>query len=49
MLYRIRAKGRKQIKNNEWINYECAIIYKVLPQSREHREAFKSELLFKTK
>lgn len=46
MLYRIRAKGRKQIKNNEWINYECAIIYKVLPQSREHREAFKSELLF---
>ncbi|XP_033204918.1 uncharacterized protein LOC117165700 [Bombus vancouverensis nearcticus] len=46
MLYRIRAKGRKQVKNREWINYERAIIYKVLPRSREHREAFKSELLF---
>ncbi|KAF3421815.1 hypothetical protein E2986_08678 [Frieseomelitta varia] len=46
MLYRVRAKGRKQIKNCEWVNYERAIIYKVLPRSREHREAFKSELLF---
>ncbi|CAK9824807.1 hypothetical protein ANTRET_LOCUS2914 [Anthophora retusa] len=46
MLYRVRAKGRKQVTNSKWINYECAIIYKVLPQSRERREAFKSELLF---
>ncbi|XP_017765087.1 PREDICTED: uncharacterized protein LOC108554348 [Eufriesea mexicana] len=46
MLYRIRAKGRKQVRSCEWINYERAIIYKVLPRSREHREAFKSELLF---
>ncbi|XP_053977718.1 uncharacterized protein LOC128875829 [Hylaeus volcanicus] len=47
MLYRIRAKGRRQTENSEWINYECAIIYKVLPESREHREAFKSEQLFR--
>lgn len=46
MMYRIRAKGRKQVRSCEWINYERAIIYKVLPRSREHREAFKSELLF---
>ncbi|XP_076241746.1 uncharacterized protein LOC143183864 isoform X2 [Calliopsis andreniformis] len=46
MLYRVRAKGRKQTANREWINYERAIIYKVLPTSRERREAFKSELLF---
>lgn len=46
MLYRIRAKGRKQTENGVWVNYERAIIYKVLPQSREHREAFKSEQLF---
>lgn len=47
MLYRIRAKGRKQTVNGEWISCERAIIYKVLPQSRERREAFKSELLFR--
>ncbi|XP_015432514.1 PREDICTED: uncharacterized protein LOC107188693 [Dufourea novaeangliae] len=48
MLYRIRAKGQKHSETTgEWINYERAIIYKVLPQSREHREAFKSELLFR--
>ncbi|KAH0956361.1 hypothetical protein HN011_009372 [Eciton burchellii] len=47
MLYRIRAKGRKLLKNEEWINYECAIIYKILPESKKHREAFKSELLFR--
>ncbi|XP_031842769.1 uncharacterized protein LOC116431453 [Nomia melanderi] len=49
MLYRIRAKGQQQRdgRTDDWINYECAIIYKVLPQSREHREAFKSELLFR--
>jgi len=46
MLYRVRAKGRKLLKN-EWINYECAIIYKILPESKMLREAFKSELLFR--
>ena len=47
VLYRVRAKGRKRITNDKWSNYELAIIYKVLPRSREHREAFKSELLFR--
>ncbi|KAL6262561.1 hypothetical protein P5V15_005353 [Pogonomyrmex californicus] len=47
MLYRVRAKGRKLLKNEEWINYECAIIYKILPESKKRREAFKSELLFR--
>lgn len=49
MLYRIRVKGQQQRDGttDEWTNYERAIIYKVLPQSREHREAFKSELLFR--
>ncbi|KAL0116508.1 hypothetical protein PUN28_009877 [Cardiocondyla obscurior] len=47
MLYRIRAKGRKLLKNEEYINYECAIIYKILPESKKRREAFKSELLFR--
>lgn len=47
MLYRIRAKGRKLENNGNWISYERAIIYKVLPESKERREAFKSELLFR--
>lgn len=47
MLYRVRAKGRKLLKNEEHINYECAIIYKILPESKKRREAFKSELLFR--
>ncbi|CAL1673784.1 unnamed protein product [Lasius platythorax] len=47
MLYRIQAKGRKLLKKEEWINYECAIIYKILPESKKRREAFKSELLFR--
>ncbi|XP_046834812.1 uncharacterized protein LOC124431225 [Vespa crabro] len=47
MLYRVRAKGKKQLKSGEWDNWERAIIYKVLPQSKERREAFKSELLFR--
>ncbi|XP_076295629.1 uncharacterized protein LOC143216455 [Lasioglossum baleicum] len=51
MLYRIRVKGQERRETTggtiEWIDYERAIIYKVLPQSREHREAFKSELLFR--
>lgn len=47
MLYRVRAKGRKLLKNGEWIDYECAIIYKILPESKKRREAFKSELLFR--
>lgn len=46
MLYRVRAKGRKLLKE-KWINYECAIIYKILPESKKRREAFKSELLFR--
>ncbi|XP_078053738.1 uncharacterized protein LOC144479100 [Augochlora pura] len=51
MLYRIRVKGQQRRETTsgsiEWINYERAIIYKVLPRSREHREAYKSELLFR--
>ncbi|XP_017889577.1 uncharacterized protein LOC108630669 [Ceratina calcarata] len=47
MLYRVRAKGRKLTKTGEWANCERVIIYKVLPLSRENREAYKSELLFK--
>lgn len=48
MLYRVRAKGRKQSKGDEeWMKYECAIIYKILPESKKRREAFKSELLFR--
>ncbi|XP_043478548.1 uncharacterized protein LOC122508933 [Leptopilina heterotoma] len=47
MLYRVRAKGRKQIKKGEWIPWQRAIIYKVLPQSKARREAYKSELLFR--
>ncbi|XP_029171510.1 uncharacterized protein LOC114940898 [Nylanderia fulva] len=47
MLYRVRAKGRKLLKKEEWINYECAIIYKILPESKIRREAFKSEMLFR--
>jgi len=47
MLYRVRAKGRKLLKNEEYINYERVIIYKILPESKKRREAFKSELLFR--
>lgn len=47
MLYRVKAKGRKLLKDKEYINYECAIIYKILPESKKRREAFKSELLFR--
>lgn len=49
MLYRVRAKGRKRSKGEteDWLKYECAIIYKILPESKKHREAFKSELLFR--
>lgn len=47
MLYRVKAKGRKLLKNEGYINYECAIIYKILPESKKRREAFKSELLFR--
>lgn len=47
MLYRVRAKGRKQSKGEDWSKYECAIIYKILPESKKRREAFKSELLFR--
>lgn len=51
MLYRVRAKGRKLLKKDAlligWTNYKCAIIYKILPESKKRREAFKSELLFR--
>ncbi|EFN82762.1 uncharacterized protein LOC105184837 [Harpegnathos saltator] len=48
MLYRVRTKGRKRSTADEgWIKYECAIIYKILPESKKRREAFKSELLFR--
>ncbi|XP_012283215.1 uncharacterized protein LOC105701225 isoform X2 [Orussus abietinus] len=47
MLYRIRAKGVKHLKTGESVPCERSIIYKVLPQSRERREAYKSEVLFR--
>ncbi|XP_066595588.1 uncharacterized protein [Prorops nasuta] len=47
MLYRVRAKGRKLSKDKAWTDWDCAIIYKVLPQSKERRDFFKSETLFK--
>lgn len=47
ILYRVKVKGRKLLKNEEYISYECAIIYKILPESKKYREAFKSELLFR--
>lgn len=47
MLYRVRAKGRKQLTSEESVPWERAIIYKVLPVSRARREAFKSEVLFR--
>ncbi|XP_046750248.1 uncharacterized protein LOC124413590 [Diprion similis] len=48
MLYRLRVIGLKQQKNGgERVKWERTIIYKVLPDSRERREAFKSETLFR--
>ncbi|XP_012268814.2 uncharacterized protein LOC105693451 [Athalia rosae] len=48
MLYRLRVMGMKQQKNTtERVKWQRAIIYKVLPDSRERREAFKSETLFR--
>lgn len=40
-------KGRKTLKNGDVRPWEKAVIYKILPESRERREAFKSELLFR--
>ncbi|XP_015592133.1 uncharacterized protein LOC107266306 [Cephus cinctus] len=47
ILYRVSVKGLKTMRTGEKVAWERAIIYKALPQSREHREAFKSEALFK--
>ncbi|XP_057322277.1 uncharacterized protein LOC130665746 [Microplitis mediator] len=47
MLYRMRVNGRKRLKSGELVAWNTAIIYKVLPESKARREAFKSESLFK--
>lgn len=47
MLYRMRVNGRKRLKSGEVVAWNTAIIYKVLPESKARREAFKSESLFK--
>lgn len=49
MLYRLGVNGRKRSNenNNLWTPWKTSIIYKVLPESKAHREAFKSELLFR--
>ncbi|XP_011497318.1 PREDICTED: uncharacterized protein LOC105361757 isoform X2 [Ceratosolen solmsi marchali] len=47
MLYRLSVKGRKFIEPGDHVPWERSIIYKVLPESKERREAFKSELLFR--
>lgn len=47
MLYRIRAKGIKSSAFDGNRAWECAIIYKVLPLSQEHRDTYKSEILFR--
>jgi hypothetical protein len=47
MLYRLSVKGHKSSGAADKVPWERSIIYKVLPESKEHREAFKSELLFR--
>ncbi|XP_034934193.1 uncharacterized protein [Chelonus insularis] len=47
MLYRLRVNGRKRLKINEWIPWDTSLIYKVLPESKARRDAYKSELLFR--
>lgn len=47
MLYRLRANGRKRLKSGKWVPWDTDVIYKVLPDSKARREAFKSELLFR--
>ncbi|XP_001605555.2 uncharacterized protein LOC100121953 [Nasonia vitripennis] len=47
MLYRLSVKGRKRGPAGEEQPWERSIIYKVLPESQERRDAFKSELLFR--
>lgn len=47
MLYRLSVKGRKHGPAEEEQPWERSIIYKVLPESQERRDAFKSELLFR--
>ncbi|KAF7995315.1 hypothetical protein HCN44_006422 [Aphidius gifuensis] len=46
MLYRLGINGRKCC-DGKWIPWHTSIIYKVLPESKARREAFKSELLFR--
>ncbi|XP_058798163.1 uncharacterized protein LOC131668212 isoform X2 [Phymastichus coffea] len=43
MLYRLGVKGRRRSNSEPW---EKSIIYKVLPDSKELRDAYKNELLF---
>lgn len=48
MLYRLQVEGRKlNRQTGEWRPWQQHIIYKILPKSKEMREAYKSELLFR--
>ncbi|XP_014206607.1 uncharacterized protein LOC106638092 [Copidosoma floridanum] len=48
MLYRLKVKGLKRLANNGGDEpWERSMIYKVLPESREQRDFFKSETLFR--
>ncbi|KAL7288108.1 hypothetical protein TKK_0017893 [Trichogramma kaykai] len=44
MLYRLEVQGRNRRTSQPWSK---SIIYKVLPESKERRELYKSELLFR--
>lgn len=46
MLYRLGINGRKYC-DGKLLPWKRSIIYKVLPESKARREAFKSELLFR--
>ncbi|KAK0076657.1 hypothetical protein PV325_005050 [Microctonus aethiopoides] len=47
MLYRLKLNGRKRLNSKEWVPWCTELIYKVLPESKVRRDAFKSELLFR--
>lgn len=47
MLYRLKLNGRKRLNSKEWVPWCTELIYKVLPESKIRRDAFKSELLFR--
>lgn len=47
MLYRTEVKGHKRCPGGGYEPWKRSIIYKVLPESKERREAFKSEVLFR--